>query len=95
MRQRVTVAIAAMHRDGFTFTRDVTQAYTQSASKLERDVYLRPPAKMRFPNGKVSLLLKALYGIPESGPHWFLTYLRYHKKELHMKLTVVKPCHLY
>lgn len=40
---RVARHAPAMHPDGLAFTRDVTQAYTQNKSLLERAVYLEPP----------------------------------------------------
>lgn len=95
MGQRVALAIAAMHTAGTTFTRDVTQAYTQSQSRLERDVYLRPLAEMNLPNNKLLLALKPLCGIPKSGLHLFLTYRDYHNTRLRMTPTVEEPYILY
>lgn len=67
--QRVPLAIAAMDIDGTTCTRDVVHQYHQSKSRLERDVYLRPPAEMNLQNSKLRLALKPLYGIAISGLH--------------------------
>lgn len=38
------------------------------------------------------LALKPLYGIPESGLHWFLNFQDRHKTALVMKTTRVDPC---
>lgn len=35
------------------FVREVTQAYIQSTTTLERDVYIRAPAEMELPPGTV------------------------------------------
>jgi len=69
--QRIALCIAAMNPEGQAYLRDVTQAYTQSKSELERDVFLEPPPEMNLPSGKVLLAVKPLYGVPESGLHWF------------------------
>jgi len=93
--QRIALAIAAMNADGHAYVRDITQAYTQSNSELERDVYLTPPPEMQLTPGKVLLALKPLYGVPESGLHWFLTYSNHHIENLNMKSCTVDPCILY
>lgn len=74
------------------FLRDITQAYVQSDSTLERDVYLKPPPEMNLPPGSVLKVMKPLYGIPESGLHWYLTYLHYHLERIGMTRSTVYPC---
>lgn len=40
----------------------------------------------------VLLVVKTLYGIPESGLHWYITYLEYHMGKVGMERTTVDPC---
>lgn len=56
------------------FTRDVTQAYVQSETPFERDVYICTPLEMQLPPNIVLKVVKPLYVIPESDLHWYLTY---------------------
>jgi len=93
--QRLAIAIAAMHPDGHEYVRDITQAYVQSRSKLERDVNLEPPTEIHLPEEKVLIAVKPLYGVPESGFHWFLTYKGHHVDKVHMKQCAIDKCLLY
>lgn len=76
-------------------TRDITQAYTQSVTSLERDVYIRPPVELNLPKEKVLKVVKPLYGIPESGLHWYLTYMEHHTDRLGMSRSRADPCLLF
>jgi hypothetical protein len=40
-------------------------------------------------------VLKPLYGVPESGNHWYKTYHSHHVKELSMEQSTYDPCLLY
>lgn len=62
--QRLGLCIAAMNPDADSYIRDVTQAYIQSKTSLERNVYLQPPSGMNLSSEKVLLAIKLLYGIP-------------------------------
>jgi hypothetical protein len=92
--QRVVLSLAAS-LDGKVYVRDISQAYTQSRSALERDVYLVPPPEMDIDDGMLLKCLKPLYGVPEAGLHWFLTYVGHHKTELGMTQTKGDKCLLY
>lgn len=72
--QRLTLCLAASVEGMLTYTRDVTQAYIQFKTELEREVYIRAPKEPFFPQGQVLRVVKPLYGIPESGINWYLTY---------------------
>lgn len=74
------------------FKRDVTQAYTQARSWLERSVYIKAPAEMNLPEDIVLRVIKPLYGIPESGVHWYFTYLDHHLDELQMSRATMDSC---
>ncbi len=50
---------------------------------------------MHLAPGKILLALKPLYGVPESGLHWFITYRDHHVKKLGMKQCIVDPCILF
>ena len=60
--QRLAVALAAyyvkQHPEHKPYLRDITQAYTQALSQLERMVLLKPPAEMGLNNGEVLLVVK-------------------------------------
>lgn len=65
-----------------TYTRDITLAYVQSHTPLERDVYIRTPTELGLGPGQVLKVVKPLYGNPESGLLWYLTYLAHHLEVL-------------
>lgn len=90
--QRLLLSIAASLKNTRPFTRDVTQAYLQSETNLERDVYISAPEEMNLPPGTVLKVVKPLYGVPESGLHWYLTYLHHHTERLKMTRSTVDPC---
>jgi len=95
MGQRIAIATAAMFPERTSYVRDISQAYLQSESELERLVYLRPPKEMGLAQDEVLLVKEPLYGIPESGLHWFITYHSHHTGRLRMKPTRGDPCVLY
>ena len=92
---RTILATAAQSKEHTLYTRDITQAYVQSESKLERDIYLEPLLEMMLGKEFVLLVVKPLYGVPESGVHWFNTYQGLHLSRLDMKANRYDPCLLY
>lgn len=90
--QRLVMSLAASIEDMTPFIRDVTQAYVQSRSKLERDVYIKAPTELDLPPDTVLKVVKPLYGIPESGLHWYLTYVGHHIDKLNMTRATSDPC---
>ena len=92
MGQRIAVATAALATSHTSYVRDISQAYVQSDTKLDRLVHLRPPPEMGLQKGQILLATKPLYGIPESGLHWFTTYQRHHLDTLNMKACKSDPC---
>lgn len=40
----------------------------------------------------VLMVFKPLYGIPESGLHWYLTYFHHHEYTLGIIRTIFYPC---
>ena len=67
------------------YSRDITQAYIQSLTTLNRDFFIRSPPELDLQPGFILRVLKSLYGIPEAGNHWFNIYHRYYTDNL--KLT--------
>ena len=73
--QRLILCIAAMKLDDNThlYLQDISQAYVQSATNLNREFYVRPPRELETELGidkdSVLKVLKPLYGVPEAGNH--------------------------
>lgn len=51
--------------------------------------------KMNLPSNMVLKAIKPLYGIPQSGLYWYLTYLDYHVETPNMVQSRVDPCLLF
>ncbi|KAI1002683.1 hypothetical protein K3495_g5516 [Podosphaera aphanis] len=92
--QRIFLCLAAILNLSL-YTRDISQAYTQSKTLLTRDFFVRPPAEMSIPKGLVLKVLKPLYGIPEAGTHWVQTYHAHHIENLKMKPSPHDSCLLF
>lgn len=95
--QRLILALAPSffrHGDFVLWLRDITQAYTQSTSDLERTILAKLPAQIRdqYPEDTVMLVIKPLYGIAEAGTHWWVTYYNHHRKKLEMVTSTYDPC---
>jgi hypothetical protein len=93
--QRLILCIAAM--GGYKlYLRDISQAYVQSTTYLNRQFYVRPPQELQNELGldkdSVLRVLKPLYGVPEAGNHWFRTYYSHHVNQLHMDQSTYDPC---
>jgi hypothetical protein len=94
--QRVIIAIAlSLARLGIKlYLRDITQAYIQSTTMLNRLILANLPNKMchQYPPGTIMIVRKPLYRIPEAGTHWWATYYKHHKEKLHMTTLSYDPC---
>ena len=94
--QRLILALApSMAKLGITlFLRDVTQAYVQATTLLNRTILARLPKEIRndFPEGTIMVVRKPLYGIPEAGTHWWATYYKHHREKLRMQTSSYDPC---
>lgn len=101
--QRLIVCLAAVLQNDDTglYLRDVTQAYVQSTSELNRDFYIRPPPELATMLGIkansdcILKVIKPLYGVPEAGNHWFATYHGHHVDRLGMTQSTYDACLLY
>lgn len=77
------------------FSRDVTIAYVISTTKLERPVQIQAPKEMGLYYDICLPVVKTLYGMPESGLHWYLTYLCHHLDRIGLRRARTYPCVLY
>ncbi|KAI1001546.1 hypothetical protein K3495_g6656 [Podosphaera aphanis] len=75
---------------------DITQAYVQSNSELNRLILANLPASERHkhPPNTVMRIFKPLYGIAEAGTHWYATYHAHHLNNLNMETSTYDPCFL-
>ena len=94
--QRLLLALApALLRDGHVlWLRDITQAYTQSATRLNRTILAHLPDQIwhLHPPGTIMRIVKPLYRIAEAGTHWWATYSKHHKEKLQMRTSSYDPC---
>jgi hypothetical protein len=71
--QRIIMALApALMAQGIhVWLRNITQAYTQSETLLQRTVLAHPPEQLhhQYPQGTIMMVIKPLYGIAEAGAH--------------------------
>ena len=76
------------------FLRDITQAYVQSTTPVNRLILANLPKEMRdhYPPDTVMIVQKPLYGLPEAGTHWWATYYKHHQDKLHMTTSSYDPC---
>lgn len=99
--QRIILCIAMMTLLVQTnlYLRDITQAYVQANTELNRLFFIRPPPElilaMGINNDDILQVILPLYGIPEAGNHWFKTYHTHHLEELSMEQSTYDPCLLY
>jgi transposase InsO family protein len=94
--QRLILAIVpTLLLDGMVaWLRDITQAYVQSGTELNRKILAQLPAQIRdlYPPDTVMRVIKPLYGIAEAGTHWWATYHNHHIKKLQMTTSSYDPC---
>lgn len=78
-----------------TEIREFTQAYIQSETPVERDLYVKPPNEMNWPLNKVVKIIQQLYGVPEFVLHSCLTDVSRHANSMHIQQRKRDPCLLY
>lgn len=98
--QRLLLCIAAVTaKSANLHLRDISQAYVQSQTKLNRDFYIKPPPELKdilgLDDDSVLKVVKPLYGVPEAGNHWYKTYHDHHTEKLGMIESTYDPCLLY
>ena len=67
--QRLIIALSLIIPELSLYSRDITQAYTQSRSELARDVFIQALAEMKLSMRTVLRVILPLYGIAESDTH--------------------------
>jgi hypothetical protein len=95
MSQRIILALAACISDCHLYLRDITQAYVQSKTPLNRQFFIRSSRELDLPKNSILRVIKPLYGVPEAGAHWFNTYQKHHKDKLSMVESTFDPCLLH
>lgn len=93
--QRIILALApSLLKSCSIYLRDITQAYVQSVTTLNRTILAHLPSQIKhlYPNGTIMIVLKPLYGIAEAGTHWWATYNTHHREKLHMISSSYDPC---
>lgn len=78
---RLITALTSVY-DFEVWMQHVTQAYLQSADKLLRDIYIRPPTDLCLLEILLLKLQKPLYGLGESGDYWEVTMTRHLKNDI-------------
>ena len=80
--QRIIVALApSLIQQGIDlYLRDVTQAYVQSTTFLNRQILARLPKELQnqYPPETIMIVRRPLYGIPEAGTHWWAIYHKHY-----------------
>ena len=87
--------MAMLLDDRDLYSRDISQAYVQSTTALNRRFYIKPPKEIDLGQGNVLKVLRPLYGVPEAGTHWFRTYHKHHIEKLNLTTSTYDPCLLY
>ncbi|KAF1969469.1 hypothetical protein BU23DRAFT_476918, partial [Bimuria novae-zelandiae CBS 107.79] len=82
--QRIILSLAITIPNLHLYTRDISQAYTQSTTSLTRDIFIHAPTEMGLGPDAILQVLLPLYGVPEAGTHWFKTYHDYHTTRLNI-----------
>jgi hypothetical protein len=97
MSQRLILALTpTLRAKGINlYLRDISQAYVQSTTELNRQFFIYPPPELEMPEGSILKVIKPLYGVPEAGNHWFNTYHKHHTNKLHMIQSTYDPCLLH
>ena len=94
--QRLVVAIAAYTtaENMSLALRDITQAYPQAQSTLQRLILAHLPKELegKYPSGTIIRVIRPLYGVAESGVHWFATYQGDHRNKLEISTSTYDPC---
>lgn len=98
--QRLIAALGpSIFKLGFIklYLRDVKQAYINSTTTLNRLIIAKLPRELEklYPPTTVMIVRRPLYGIAESGTHWWSTYNNHHREKLLMIPSTYDPCLLH
>jgi len=86
--QRIILALAPTLQQkqptNAIYLQDISQAYVQSNTHLNREIFIRPPPELGLSKNSILRVVKPLYGVLEAGNHWFRTYHQHYIQELKM-----------
>lgn len=68
--------------------RDITQAYTQATTLVNRYVIVEAPEEMGVGKEYVLVVVRPLYGLAEAALHWYMPYAKFHIEDLGMQKNV-------
>jgi hypothetical protein len=92
--QRIILCFAVvLNRD--LYLRDISQAYVQSETNLNRKFFVKPPKEINLGDTIALEVLRPLYGVPEAGTHWYKTYHKHHIEKLNLQTSSYDHCLLY
>jgi hypothetical protein len=77
------------------YMRDITQAYAQLESKLERNILLHPVAEIGLPEDNIVLCEGVLYGVRKATMRWYFTHADHHRNNLGMEQSRADRCLFY
>jgi hypothetical protein len=96
MSQRIILALAAcIISRCHLYLRDITQAYVQSKTSLNKEVFIRSLFELDLSKRLILKIIKSLYDVSETETHWFNTYQKHHKKKLSMIESTFDSCLLH
>lgn len=86
--------VASLTKNYKLYLRDVSQAYVQSNTSLNRLIIAKPPIELSdsLPRNTVMKIKRPLYGIAEAGTYWVSTYQNHHRVKLSMISSKFDPC---
>jgi hypothetical protein len=94
--QRLILALmpSLLKQGMVAWIRDITQAYVQSETWLNREIIAYLPIQIRhqYPKGTVMRVIKPLYGIAEAGTHWWAIYYNHYLKKLQIMTSTYDSC---
>jgi hypothetical protein len=98
--QRLIICLAVTFSSSIKlYLRDITQAYVQFKSILNRDFYVQSLSKliklMKISSECVLKVIKSLYKMSETDNHWFKTYHDHYIDKLKMTQFIYDSCLLY
>lgn len=90
-KQRIVSSIAAFFGHMRCHKGDISQAYTQSQSFMDWNLYIQTPMEVKLFFRKVLKVAKPLYEISHSRLHWYLTYSKHHFIKLNISRSLSDP----
>jgi hypothetical protein len=78
--QRIILVLTAYISDCYLYLRDITHAYVQSNTSLNRKFFIRFSLELGLSKSSILQIIKSL--VFETEIHWFNTYQKHYKKKL-------------